>query len=154
MKLQEHSLALVAEIQLSYNPQLKHSQRPTVTSSKDVYQLFFENWDSNRIELQEQFKVMLLNRNNKVLGIVEISTGGMAGTLADPKLIFVAALKAGASYIILAHNHPSGQLNPSQADNDLTRKLIEGGKLLDITVLDHVILTVDSYFSFADENII
>ena len=154
MELKENSLALVAEIQLSYHPKVKPSQRPSVTSSREVYQLFYDNWDADRIELQEQFKVMLLNRGNRVLGIVDISTGGIAGTLADPKLIFATALKAGASSIILAHNHPSGQLTPSQADRTLTKKLTDGGKLLDISVLDHVILTADSYFSFADEGII
>ena len=82
MKLKEQSLALVAEIQLSYHPQVKPSQRPTVTNSREVYQLFFNNWDADRIELQEQFKVMLLNRSSKVLGIVDISTGGIGGTLA------------------------------------------------------------------------
>lgn len=154
MELKENSLALVAEIQLSYHPQVKPSQRPTVTNSREVYQLFYDNWDADRIELQEQFKVMLLNRGSRVLGIVDISTGGIAGTIADPKLIFATALKAGASSIILAHNHPSGQLTPSQADRTLTKKLTDGGKLLDISVFDHVILTADSYFSFADEGII
>lgn len=154
MKANEHLLPLVAEIQLSYHPQVKPSQRPAVTNSREVYQLFFDNWDADRIELQEQFKVMLLNRGSRVLGIVDISTGGIAGTLADPKLIFATALKAGASSIILAHNHPSGQLAPSQADRNLTKKLTDGGKLLDISVFDHVILTADSYFSFADEGII
>lgn len=154
MKANEHLLPLVAEIQLSYHPQVKPSQRPTVTNSREVYQLFFDNWDADRIELQEQFKVMLLNRGSRVLGIVDISTGGIGGTLADPKLIFATALKAGASSIILAHNHPSGQLTPSQADRTLTKKLTDGGKLLDISVFDHVILTADSYFSFADEGII
>jgi DNA repair protein RadC len=154
MNSKEQPLSLVAEIQLSYHPQVRPSQRPTVTNSREVYQLFYESWDANRIELQEQFKVMLLNRSSRVLGIVEISTGGIGDTLADPKLIFVTALKAGASSIILAHNHPSGQLTPSQADRNLTRKISDGGKLLDISVFDHMILTADSYFSFADEGII
>ncbi len=154
MELKENSLALVAEIQLSYHPKVKLSQRLTVTTSREVYLLFSDNWNADRIELQEQFKVMLLNRSGRVLGIVDISTGGIAGTLADPKLIFATALKAGASSIILAHNHPSGQLTPSQADRNLTRKLTDGGKLLDISVFDHLILTADSYFSFADEGII
>ncbi|HEY0054541.1 MAG TPA: JAB domain-containing protein [Pedobacter sp.] len=154
MNSNEQPLALVAEIQLNYHPKVKPSQRPTVTTSREVYQLFFNSWDSDRMELQEQFKIMLLNRSSKVLGIVEVSSGGIGGTLADPKLIFVAALKAGASSIILAHNHPSGQLTPSQADRNLTKKLTDGGKLLDISVFDHLILTAESYFSFADEGII
>ena len=97
---------------------------------------------------------MLLNRANRVLGIVNISQGGMAGTIADPKVIFAAAIKSAASQIILIHNHPSGNLKPSQADISLTRKLKTGGELLDIAVLDHIILTKDSYVSLAEEGII
>lgn len=102
----------------------------------------------------EQFKVVLLSRANKVLGIIQISSGGIAGTVADPKLIFASALKACASSIILAHNHPSGNLGPSQADIQLTRKIKAGGELLDISVLDHVILSSEGYFPFADEGLI
>ncbi|WP_317168263.1 JAB domain-containing protein [Pontibacter pamirensis] len=102
----------------------------------------------------EQFKVMLLNRANKVLGIYETSTGGVAGTVADPKLIFVAALKACASSIVLCHNHPSGNLKPSAADLQLTKKIKQGGELLDIAVLDHIILTSESYYSLADEGLL
>lgn len=97
---------------------------------------------------------MFTNRANKVLGIYEVSTGGIAGTVADPKLIFVAALKVGASGVILSHNHPSGNLTASQADIELTRKIKEGGRLLEIQLLDHVILTSEGYFSFADEGLV
>jgi DNA repair protein RadC len=96
---------------------------------------------------------MLLNRANKVLGILEVSTGGVSGTVADPKVIFAAALKGNASGIIVAHNHPSGNLAASRADVDLTRKLKEAGKFLEIQVLDHVIVTTEKYFSFADEGL-
>jgi DNA repair protein RadC len=96
---------------------------------------------------------MLLNRANKVLGVLEISSGGISGTVADPKLIFAAALKAGASGLILSHNHPSSNLKPSQADISLTKKVKEGGTLLEIFVLDHIIVTSEGYYSFADENV-
>ncbi len=86
--------------------------------------------------------------------MMEITTGGISGTVADPKVIFAAALKSTASGIILSHNHPSGSLRPSQADINLTRKLKSAGELLDIAVLDHMILTSESYFSFADEGVI
>ena len=102
----------------------------------------------------EQFKIMLLNRANKILGIFTVSTGGVAGTVADPKVLFAAALKGNASSIILAHNHPSGNLKPSEADRQLTNKLSQAGKLLDISVLDHLIITADEYFSFADEGLL
>ena len=95
---------------------------------------------------------MLLNRANKILGIFTVSTGGVAGTVADPKVTFATALKGNASSIILAYNHPSGNLKPSEADRQLTNKLSQAGKLLDISVLDHLIITAEEYFSFADED--
>ncbi|MHB1179109.1 MAG: JAB domain-containing protein [Daejeonella sp.] len=103
MKQDQFPHSVVAEIQLSYHPAVKPSQCPKIGSSLEAYNLFIANWDNDRLELQEQFKVMLLNRANRVLGIVEISSGGIAGTVADPKLIFAVALKAGASFIILSH---------------------------------------------------
>jgi DNA repair protein RadC len=148
------ALFQVAEITVSYQPKFKASERPTVSSSKDVYNFFFNNWDNTRIEMIEQFKIMLLNRANKILGIFTVSTGGVAGTVADPKVIFATALKGNASSIILAHNHPSGNLKPSEADRQLTNKLTQAGKLLDISVLDHLIITAEEYFSFADEGLI
>ncbi|MBT2561581.1 JAB domain-containing protein [Pedobacter sp. ISL-68] len=109
------------------------------------------HWQLGRIELLEEFKVILLNTSNRVLGIVDISVGEVQGTLADPKIIFSVALKTNSSKLILAHNHPSGNLNPSDADKRLTKKLIDGGKLLDIEVCDHLIIHENSYFSMADE---
>ncbi|QHT70743.1 JAB domain-containing protein [Rhodocytophaga rosea] len=144
------SLTEVAEIHLSYKSTVKPSQRPKVASSHDAYTLLHSSWDPEKLEFVEQFKILLLNRANCVLGLVEVSTGGVAGTVADPKLIFAAALKANASSIILAHNHPSGNLKPSEADLQLTRKLKEAGKFLDLPILDHLIITGESYYSFAD----
>jgi DNA repair protein RadC len=144
----------VAEIQLIYKSNVKPSLRPRISGSMDAYNVLLDGWDGNKLDLIEQFKVLLINRANKVLGIFEVSTGGIAGTVADPKLIFVAAIKGAATGIILAHNHPSGNLTPSQADIDLTRKIKEAGKLLEIQVLDHLILTSEKYYSFADEGIL
>ncbi len=152
--LSKSPLNQVSEIQLTYNPIVKPSQRPKIEQSLDAYTLLLNNWDLGKIDFIEQFKIMLLNRANKVLGIVDVSTGGVAGTVADPKVIFSAALKANSSVIILSHNHPSGNLKPSQADIDLTRKLIAAGNYLDINVIEHIILTSESYLSFADEGII
>ncbi|HXI01191.1 MAG TPA: JAB domain-containing protein [Sphingobacteriaceae bacterium] len=156
MEKLQHQMSLyqVSEINVTYRPKFKASERPQVSTSQEVYNILFNNWDLDRIELQEQFKVLLLNRSNKVIGIYEVSSGGMCGTVADPKLIFSTALKACASSIILSHNHPSGNLKPSQADLNLTKKIKEGGILLDISVLDHVIITSESYYSFADEGLI
>lgn len=148
------SLYQVSEINLSYRPKFKASERPKITSSKDAYDILYNNWDLDKIELLEQFKILLLNRANKVIGIFQVSSGGIAGTVADPKLIFSTALKACASSIILSHNHPSGNLQPSPQDIELTKKIKTGGSYLDIMVLDHVIITPDRYYSFADEGMI
>ncbi|MBL7858199.1 MAG: JAB domain-containing protein [Cyclobacteriaceae bacterium] len=144
----------VAEIEISYSSIIKPSQRPKVSASRDAVEIFKSSWDMGKLELLEQFKVLLLNRANKAIGIFEVSSGGISGTVADPKLIFATALKAGACGIILCHNHPSGNLTPSQADIDLTRKLKEGGRFLEIQVLDHLILTCEHYTSFADEGLL
>lgn len=144
----------VAEIQLTYKTEVKPSLRPKISGSRDAYNVLMENWDKSKIEFIEQFKVMLLNRANKVLGIFEVSSGSATGTVADPKLIFAAAIKGNACGIILSHNHPSGNLHPSQADIDLTKKMKDCGKLLEIQVLDHVIVTTEGYYSFADEGLI
>ena len=108
----------------------------------------------DRIELLEDFKIMLLNQANRVLGLFQLSRGGITGTVADPRLIFGAAIKACATTIILSHSHPSGNLQPSRADEELTIKIREGGKFLDIRVADHIILSTAGYFSFADEGLL
>lgn len=141
----------VAEIELIYKTRVKASQRPKVSSSKEVYQILLQSWDENKIEFVEQFKILLLNRGGRILGIYEVSSGGVSGTVADPKLIFSAALKANASSLILSHNHPSGNTRPSDADRQLTRRIKMAGELLDISVLDHIIVTTEGYCSFADE---
>lgn len=133
----------VSEVELVYKSKVKPSERPQVKTSKDCYAFLLQTWDENRIEFVEQFKVVLMNRANKVLGIYELSTGGVTSTVVDIKLIFMAALKANACSIILSHNHPSGNLKPSIADEDLTRKIKSAGTLLDIKVLDHVIITTE-----------
>lgn len=141
----------IAEIKVSYSTYVMPSERVKISSSADIHRILRENWDHDTIEFHEEFKIILLNRANHVLGIYNLSKGGVAGTVADPKNIFSIALKTVSSGIILAHNHPSGNLAPSEADRALTRKIKEGGKILDIAVLDHIIYTVESYYSFADE---
>lgn len=152
--LNQISLFQVSEINVTYRPKVKASERPIVSTSKEVYDILFNNWDLDKMELLEQFKILLLNRANRVIGIYEVSSGGMSGTVADPKLIFSTALKTCASSIILSHNHPSGNLKPSQADIALTNKIKTAGNFLDIAVLDHVIMTSEGYYSFADEGLI
>ena len=153
-KMIENGLLKVAEVELIYKTKVKASERPKITCSKDAYKLLLETWDENKIELVEQFKVLLLNRGNRVLGIYEVSTGGIAGTVADIRLIFAAALKANSIYIMLAHNHPSSNLTPSRADDQMTAKFREAGKYLDISVLDHLIVSKEGYYSYADEGVL
>lgn len=119
-----------------------------ITSSKEAFHLlqpFFADL------LHEEFWVIMLNKAKKIIHKSLISKGGQSGTVADPKIIYKAALEHNAANIILAHNHPSGNLRPSDADLSLTKKLIDAGKLLDISVLDHLIFAGNSYISFADE---
>jgi DNA repair protein RadC len=144
----------VTEIQLSYKTRIKASDRPKIACSEDAYNILKEYWNEGTMELREEFKILLLNRANRVLGIVNISTGGVSGTIADPKIIFSSALKANASSLILSHNHPSGNLKPSQTDLTLTSNLTKAGKLLEIPVLDHLIITDESYYSWADQGFI
>ena len=148
------NLHLVSEIELSYKTRIKPHERPKIGSSREAYNIFKNHWDINNIELREEFKIMLLNRANRILGIVPLSLGGVSGTVVDAKLIFASALTANASSIILAHNHPSGNPRPSCQDIALTKKLVNGGKLLDISVFDHLIITYDGYTSFSDEGMI
>ena len=144
----------VSEVELVYKTRVKASERPLIKSSADTYKLLLEIWDENKIEMQEEFKVLFLNRGNRVIGLYDASTGGICGTVADPRLILAAALKSLAVSLILAHNHPSGNLKPSRADEELTRKINEAAKFHDITVLDHLILTSEQYYSFADEGLL
>jgi DNA repair protein RadC len=150
----EKTLFEVAEIQLTYKSKVKASLRPKIASSRDAYQVLKKYWDEGKIDFVEQFKVLLLNRANNVIGIYEVSSGTTVNTVADPKSVFVAALKANACGVIISHNHPSGNLMPSEADKKLTKDLRDAGKFLHVPVLDHIIMTSESYYSFADEGLL
>lgn len=141
----------VQEIELVYRSSVKISERPLVTSSDEAYQILRHLWNSDILELQEEFKVLLLNRANRILGIYTASRGGITGTVVDIRLLLAAALKAGACSIMLAHNHPSGNLKPSNADIQLTRKIASAADLMDLKVLDHLIISREGYYSFGDE---
>lgn len=140
----------VAEVKLSYATKIKASDRPQVTCSKDAYEVFMKHWDGT-IEFLESVYVLLLNRANRVLGITSISNGSTAGCIIDVKMILQYALKTNACSMIIAHNHPSGNLQPSESDINITKKLSEAAKLLDISLLDHLIITPhDGYYSMVD----
>ena len=150
----ENNLLHLAEVEVIYKQNYKIIERPKITKAYDAYVLFFRNWNKGKISYLEEFKVMLLNRDNRVLGIVDVSLGGATGTVVDPKIIFAIALKGNASAIILCHNHPSGNLKTSEADRRITEQLKSGGKLLEIEVHDHLIINSDDgYLSFADEGL-
>jgi DNA repair protein RadC len=125
-------------------PQIK------ISSSLDAAE-FIKQFYSDDIEIFESFFILLLNSANTTIGFAKISQGGVSGTVVDIKIIAKYAIDSLATAVILAHNHPSGNLNPSEADKNITTKIVEGLKLLDIHVLDHLILTVDKHYSFKDE---
>ncbi|MEJ1239595.1 JAB domain-containing protein [Chryseolinea sp. T2] len=144
----------VSEIKIRYDPKLNIINMPIVNGSKDVAQVVTPLF-KNILHHREAMYALYTNRANKVLGSFLVGLGGVAGVVADPKLVFQAALKSNASGIILAHNHPSGNRTPSQADIDLTKKVKEGARLLELTLLDHLIILPDAeYFSFADEGLL
>ena len=137
------------KLRIVYSKKLKPAERPKITSSSDAEKVLREVW-SSQIEVREEFVVLLLDRANRVLGYHLLSQGGISETVADIRLIFSVALESLASSIILAHNHPSSNTNPSNADIQMTNKIKEAGKNMDIAVLDHLILSKDSFYSFAD----
>lgn len=145
---------IASEIELTYKSKVKASERPLIKDSKDAYEIFLKIWDEGKMDLQEEFKVLFLNRANRVLAVYQVSTGGITGTVADPRLIFTAALKCNCVSLVLAHNHPSGNLKPSRHDEDLTQKIKNAGLLLDIKVIDHIIISSEGYLSFADEGLL
>ncbi|WP_271783848.1 JAB domain-containing protein [Aquimarina algiphila] len=145
----------VNEIKISYRGELKSSMWHKIGNSHDAAELLFEDWDKNTIGIQETFKVVLLNNSNKVKGVYQLSQGGITGTLIDLRILFAVILKSLSVAVILVHNHPSGKLQPSDADKRLTNKIRKASKLFDITILDHLIFAPDGdYYSFADNGIL
>jgi DNA repair protein RadC len=154
MKTTSHTANLfnstVAEIEITYRNRIPVSQMRKVLRSQGAYDIFRDIW-SDQIDHVEEFYVLFLNRSNQVLGYSCLFRGGLSGTIVDPKIVFQHALKANASGIIVAHNHPSGNIIPSGSDENITKKLAEAGKFIEIAVLDSMIITSESYYSFCDE---
>lgn len=145
----------ISEVKLIYRTKVKASDRLQVKSSRDAFEIFLEHWDLDSIEHVEEFKLMLLTRSNKVLGIASISKGGISGTVTDVRIILQYAIKANASGIIICHNHPSGNLHPSESDLALTKKIKESASVMDIQLLDHLIVVPEGeYYSTTDNGII
>ena len=137
------------KISISFDKKIKKSELIQISSAKDSYDIFKNIFDADTFDWREEFIILCLNNSNKVVGFYKISSGGMTGTVVDVRIIFTAALQCLATSIILAHNHPSGKLQPSESDKKMTQKIKEAGKLLDIEILDHLIINDEDFFSFA-----
>ncbi|WP_300565475.1 JAB domain-containing protein [Flavobacterium sp.] len=141
----------VSEIKVSYSN--TNLEKIKVTNSQILFDVIIKQWNLDIIQYQEEVKVVLLNRANIVLGIYEMSKGGISGTVVDIRIILGVALKCNASSIVLVHNHPSGNLNPSEQDKVITKKLKNACELLDLNLLDHLIITNTDYYSCKDNGI-
>ena len=145
---------LLPEFEISLKVKGKKSELKQIKGSEDAAEVCRMCFDDGKISWIEEFIVIGLSRANKVQGFYKVSSGGVTGTIADPRVIFQFALLSNATSIILAHNHPSGNLKPSDADISLTRKIKDAGDLLDIKLLDHIILTDEGYTSLLESGII
>lgn len=142
----------VAEIKVSYSTSLVDKIR--LTNCTEVFEFILSKWNLDIIEFQEECKLILVNRANFVLGIYELSKGGITGTVVDIRVILSVALKCNASGIILVHNHPSGNIKPSEADKKITQKLYNACELLELVLIDHFIVSKNSFFSFKQDGLI
>ena len=138
----------LAEISLKYKTEIPTDDMPKVSNPREAVEVLRSIWDQDTIQLKEEFYVLLLNNAKRCLGWSKVSSGGGSATVVDPATVFQVALLTNACSVILAHNHPSGNLNASKADINLTQRIIDVGKLLGINVEDHIILTDSSYCSF------
>ena len=136
------------EIKVSYNPSV--DTKPKVASLNDAYQYFLEIFDKDALSIREECVVLFLNRANRALGFYRLSIGGITGTVVDIRLILGIAVKCLACGIIIAHNHPSGNLKPSKSDILLTERLMISARLMEISLLDHLIISATGYYSFAE----
>lgn len=141
----------IPQIKLSYVSD-REATYPCLNSSALTVELLREEFDSDEIDYRETFKVVYMNRRNKVVGVHTLSSGGTASTVVDIKMLLTGALLSNAHGVIVAHNHPSGNLNPSVDDDKLTQKIKLGCAAVDIKLFDHVIITSDGYYSYNDNS--
>ncbi len=141
----------VNEVKLTYKTKQKASERPQINCSETTYNLLLKCFDTDTIELKESFKVLLLNRANKVLGVMNVSDGGISCTTVDARLIMQSVILSNATQIIMAHNHPSGSLIPSPEDCHITNRVKNACDLMNVQLLDHLIITPENYYSYADD---
>ncbi|MFA0960280.1 JAB domain-containing protein [Roseivirga sp. BDSF3-8] len=152
--MEVNDLYNVAEIRLTYLNHFSPDDLPQVRNSKDAYEILLQCWEVGKIELVMQSKLLLLNQKCKVLGIVNIASGSVCKVPIDLKQIFAATLKSGATAIIAAHNHPSGDITPGVLAKDFAQKLKRGADLLDIRLLDYLIISPEDYYSFCDRELL
>tara|TARA_R110001592_G_scaffold49617_2_gene154552 strand:- start:72 stop:521 length:450 start_codon:yes stop_codon:yes gene_type:complete len=145
----------VNEIRVSYKEKIRTIESNSIKSSEEAAKLFFDSWSADTIGFQETFKVLLLNNANKIKGVYQLSTGSITGTMVDMRILFAVIIKTLSVGVILAHNHPSGKLLPSEQDKKLTEKIQGAAKFFDVNVLDHLIITPSgNYYSFADNGLL
>lgn len=138
------------EFEISYRHKVDLESQPKIKNPLDAYRVLRKIWDAKKLELREDVVMLALGEDARLLGWIRLFSGGWSSSIIDPRLIFQVALNCRASSIILSHNHPSGNLRPSQEDIRLTKRLIKGGKLLGTELADHIIISKKSYFSFKD----
>ncbi|MEO1099776.1 MAG: JAB domain-containing protein [Bacteroidota bacterium] len=144
----------IPQIKIHYiNPQ-PISERIQLNSSQDVYDAFISTWDMQQIEYREELKMLVLSRGNYVLGITSLSQGIHSGSLLSTRMLLQTALLTNANSIILAHNHPSGNIQPSQQDKKVIKRVKQACSLMEIHLLDNFILTTSDYFSFAEHGLL
>ena len=141
----------VSEVELIYKKKVSTADCIKVTTSKIAFDILFNLWDKNKIDYVESFYVLYLNRANKVIGSVQLSSGGCISTIVDVKVLIQGALLSNAQGVIVAHNHPSGSLIPSKNDIDITSSIKTACNYFEISLLDHLIIAENNYYSFKDE---
>lgn len=143
----------VAEVSIVYKNNVPAKKKIQIKSSVDIHKLM-KPILQDVVSHHEEFWIVLLDQSNHVMGISEIAKGGITETTTDIRIIYQTALKANSVKLCLVHNHPSGCLTPSPQDLHLTKRIVEAGRLMSIMVIDHIIITENSYFSFADEGLL
>ena len=149
----QNEILTVCDVKISYEPKVKASKRPQLKSSSDIYRMLidYDVFPSDTIEYKEYFKVILFNSAFRVLGVSTVSEGSTSQVSVDVKHIMQAAILSNATGLALVHNHPSGNCKPSYQDDSLTKKIQEACKLMDILLLEHIIISAENYYSYADE---
>lgn len=141
----------VSEVELIYKKKESTANAKKIDTSKIAFDILFSLWDKNKIDYVEHFYALYLNRANKVIGSILLSTGGCVGTVVDVKVLIQGAILSNAQGIIIAHNHPSGSLIPSNSDLDITSRIKTACNYFEISLLDHLIIAENQYYSFKDE---